>query len=90
MKLHDVLYNWLQMKIVLDARPTDKAAKDTYDFFYEILIEDHHVSNISVEKDEERYIIHYEMDGVNKKQMFDAYTVEKLLEDINSEPKYNQ
>jgi hypothetical protein len=90
MVLQDALFNWLQMKIVSDARPEDGAAKETLDFFGIILSEDHHLSDIEagVEAGDKLYI-QYVVDGESKKQTFDRERAEQLLTDINSNPKYN-
>lgn len=91
MKLFDALFNWLQIKVVADARPDDKAAVDTRDFFEEILREDHKVTSLAVNQDDTMYRIRYQVeDGSAKTQMFDRESVEQLLEAIESEPKYNQ
>ncbi|QGQ95748.1 hypothetical protein EHS13_13100 [Paenibacillus psychroresistens] len=90
MVLQDALFNWLQMKIVSDARPDDGAAKETLDFFDIILTEDHHLSEIEVVVEEEtKLYIKYTVDGESKKQLFDRERAEQLLTDINSNPKYN-
>jgi hypothetical protein len=91
LKLQDALFNWLQMKVVSEARVNDQAAKETMDFFEEILREDHLLSSFQVaETDETMYLLHYEKDGESKKQMFDRESADKLLDEINSNPKYNQ
>lgn len=90
MNLHDALFNWLQIKQVSAARPEDQAAKDTLDFFETILAEDHHLANVHVAKiDETMYHIQYEADGETKQQKFHRELADRLLEDINSNPKYN-
>jgi hypothetical protein len=90
MVLQDALFNWLQMKIVSDARPEDGAAKETLDFFALILNEDHHLTEIVVNTDDETIItIHYVLEGESKKHTFDRERAEQLLTDINSNPKYN-
>jgi hypothetical protein len=89
--LQDALFNWLQMAIVADARPEDQAAKETQQFFEEILREDHGLSDFHIEqKDETTLFIRFEQDGQIKKQMFDRESAEKLLDDIRSNPKYNE
>jgi hypothetical protein len=89
--LQDALFNWLQMTIVAEARPEDHAAKETQQFFEQILREDHGLSDFHIEqKDETRLHIRFEQDGESKKQMFDRESSEKLLEDILSNPKYNE
>jgi hypothetical protein len=90
MVLQDALFNWLQMKIVSDARPEDGAAKEKLDFFALILNEDHHLTEIVVNAEDETFInIHYVLEGESKKHTFDRERVEQLLTDINSNPKYN-
>jgi hypothetical protein len=90
MVLQDALFNWLQMKIVSDARPGDGAAKETLDFFAQILSEDHKLTRFDVSNQDETMIyIQFEIDGTSKKQMFDRERAEQLLTDINSNPKYN-
>ncbi|MCD1261533.1 hypothetical protein B5M42_022275 [Paenibacillus athensensis] len=91
MKLQDALYNWLQMHIVADARPEDGAAAETLEFFAIILREDHGLTRFYVDgKDDDNIYIAYEQEGELRKQPFDRETAEKLLDDINSNPKYNQ
>jgi hypothetical protein len=90
MVLQDALFNWLQIKIVSDARPEDGAAKETLDFFEQILREDHKLTSFSVSgSDETMLFVQYEVDGKSKKQMIDRERAEQLLKDINSNPKYN-
>ena len=91
MKLQDALFNWLQMHIVTEARPDDRAARETMDFFAVILREDHAVTSFDVfEKNDTSIQIAYEQEGISKKQVFDREAAEKLLEEINANPKYNQ
>ncbi|MDF2669200.1 MAG: hypothetical protein K0R67_1506 [Paenibacillus sp.] len=91
MKVRDALYNWLQMKIVSEERPEDGAAKETLDFFAEILREDHHVTNFSIDSmDSSAIIIRYDHEGVTAHERFDRELAEQLLQDIISNPKYNE
>lgn len=90
MRVEDVFFNWLQMKIVSDARPEDRAAEDTKDFFEEILREDHAVTSWGTTSDDTRIYIAYEQNGGSKKLFFDKELAGQLLTDINSNPKYNQ
>jgi len=91
MNLQDALFNWLQMHIVAKARPEDRAAKDTLDFFDEILRDDHHLTEYEVIGTDDTFIhIQYTAEGKSKKVMFDREHAEQLLTDINSNPKYNQ
>lgn len=91
MKLGDAFFNWMQMHIVSQARPEDEAAKETLDFFALILREDHGVSKLEIlpEIDETKIWIGYEQEGEYHKHCFDRESAEKLLDDINSNPIYN-
>ncbi|OCT17124.1 hypothetical protein A8709_24375 [Paenibacillus pectinilyticus] len=91
MKLGDAFFNWLQMHIVSEARPEDEAAKETLDFFALILREDHGVSNLTIlpESDDMKIWIGYEHEGEYHRHHFDRESAEKLLDDINSNPIYN-
>ncbi|MFC4103938.1 hypothetical protein [Paenibacillus xanthanilyticus] len=90
MRFEDALFNWLQIHMVAHARPDDRAAVDTLDFFRQLLAEDHEVSDIRVERVDDTMIhIRIEQGGRSKLQMFDRAAGEQLLADINSNPKYN-
>ncbi len=90
MLLNDVVFNWLQMKIVSEARPDDQAAQETLDFFDLILREDHLASNIQVQLEgEHQYLVTYIRESEHVTQRIDREAVEMLLADINSNPKYN-
>jgi len=91
LKLDDALFNWLQIKTVADARPDDNAAKETADFFYTILTEDHQVSQLRVDTiGADMLQIVYEVSGETRKKSFDRQMTEQLLHDINENPKYNE
>jgi hypothetical protein len=91
MKLQDALYNWLQIRLVAEARPDDGAAAETERFFADILKEDHGLEQFGIGKtDETMYHVHYVKDGKKKVQMYDREAAEQLLEDIRSNPKYNE
>ncbi len=89
MKLNDALFNWLQIKVVVEARPTDQAAQETYQFFSTMLHDDHAVEIKAIEKDETMYSVSYIHDGKKKKQMFDREAIDILLDNIEKEPKFN-
>jgi hypothetical protein len=91
MKLQDALFNWLQMKIVVDARPDDRAAIETRDFFEQILSEDHRMTRFEVIKSDGPFIsIEYVVDDTVSEMKFPRETAEQLLHDINDNPKYNE
>jgi hypothetical protein len=90
MRLEDALFNWLQIQIVWDARPSDRSAKDTVLFFEQILREDHQVTKLEKKKEGAFYRIDYERNGQPESVTFPCFAAEKLLQDIINEPKYNQ
>ncbi|MCF6093551.1 hypothetical protein L1765_06065 [Microaerobacter geothermalis] len=90
MNLQDTLFNWLQIKVVADYRPNDKAAKETESFFRGILEEDHQVNELKVSRDDTMYHIHYVVNGKKKLQMFPKEMIDVLLEQINGEPRYGE
>lgn len=90
MKLHDAIFSWLQMKIVSEARPHDRTAKETLDFFAQILQEDHQLCNIRVDLDGTVYRVGFEQGGQLQMKQFDREWAEQLLADINANPKYNE
>lgn len=91
MQLQDALFNWLQIQIVWEARPSDRSAKDTVRFFETMLEEDHQVTEITKTKQKEAacYLVEYVQSGEKKMIEFPAETADKLLNDILQEPRYN-
>lgn len=91
MTLQDALFNWLQIKLVCEARPEDGPARETADFFAKILREDHGVTLVELAgRDETMIRLRYETEGKTKLQMFDREAAEKLLTDIEAEPRYGR
>lgn len=90
MKLNDALFNWLQIKVVAEARPDDQAAQETYQFFTSLIHEDHQIKIEEIEKDETMYRLIYFLEGKKKTQMFDREAVDVLLDNIENEPKFNE
>jgi hypothetical protein len=90
LKLTDALSNWLSIKKVHDERPDDLAAKDTFEFFSEILKEDHHVEILSVTIQGPFYIIVFEKNGDEQTEKFFVDAVEALYEGIQNEPRFNE
>ncbi|WP_240904103.1 hypothetical protein [Bacillus sp. N1-1] len=89
MNLQDAMYNWLSIKVVANQRQDDQAAQDTYEFFHDILTEDHLVSDLSVEVSHEYYVVHYRQNGEEDSKKFPVELIEALLTSIENEPKYN-
>ncbi len=88
MDLEKAIFNWLQIAVVSEARLEDEAAKKTADFFKGILKTDHQLLDITYERDPFNYIVTYKKDGKEEKKNFATSTVEKLIEDIENEPKF--
>lgn len=89
MKLNDAIFNWLQIKVVAEARPEDQAAQETFAFFSNILKEDFNVQIEKVEIEEPLYKVYYVYNGEAKVARFSCESVEYLLENIENEPKFN-
>ncbi|WP_273850275.1 hypothetical protein [Guptibacillus spartinae] len=89
MNLQDTLYNWLSIKVVANERKGDQAAQDTYEFFHEILKEDHQLSNLNVEVSQGYYVVRYRQNGEEDSKKFPVELIEALLASIENEPKYN-
>ncbi|MBA4601195.1 hypothetical protein [Thermoactinomyces mirandus] len=90
MQFKDCLFNWLQIQIVQDARPSDRSARETVQFFEEMLREDHGVEQLEKQKEGDQYVVRYQQSGEEKEEKFPKVFAEKLLRDILAEPKYNQ
>jgi hypothetical protein len=83
MTLQDALFNWLQINLVAEARPDDNAARETRDFFEQILREDHGLTHVEVsDADETTILLRYTADGETKTQSYDREQAEQLLRDI--------
>ena len=89
MKFDDAIFNWLQIAVVAEVRPDDLSAKETADFFKKLLIEDHQITTIRYERDPLIYTVYYEKDGKEEKMTFGLDLVDKLIDDIEKEPKYD-
>ncbi|MFF2886776.1 hypothetical protein [Paenibacillus sp. NPDC057967] len=91
MRLEDALFNWVQIRLVADARQEDGAARDTLAFFEEILQEDHGLSSFEIERaDETMLYVRYVKDGRALLKLYPREAGEQLLHDINATPKYNE
>jgi hypothetical protein len=84
--VQDALYNWLSIKVVCDARPDDSAARETLDLFDDIIINEHHLSDLEVTTDDLMYYVSYILDGESKKTRFPRELIEVMLNQINQEP----
>ncbi|WP_139997851.1 hypothetical protein [Paenibacillus paridis] len=90
MRFEDALFNWLQIKVVSNARLDDQAAQETLSFFEQILSEDHGLSDYSIIRTDDTMIhVKYTKEGRSKLQLYPRELGEQLLTDIESNPKYN-
>lgn len=92
MKLQVALFNWLQIHIVSEQRPDDGAAKETVQFFETILKEDHELTSFEacLDGSDERYVITYWREEEMSTEVFDREDAERLWQDIEANPKYNE
>lgn len=88
MDIEKAIFNWLQIAVVYEARPDDPAAKETEEFFREILTKDHQIEKITYERGPFNYIVTFEKEGREEKKPFASSTIEKLIEDIENEPRF--
>lgn len=89
MKLEDALFNWLQIRLVADARPDDGAARDTESFFAEILRDDHHLQQVQLFETDDTIGISFELNGTEERRTYSKEHAMQLLADIEANPKYN-
>ncbi|KAA0548079.1 hypothetical protein FZW96_10130 [Bacillus sp. BGMRC 2118] len=85
--LQDTLYNWLTIKVVADVRVDDMAAQDTVKLFYDVLTEEHGISEIAVKRDEHMYEVFYVLQGEQKKTRFPVELIDVMLEQMEAEPE---
>ncbi|WPS86791.1 hypothetical protein SMD22_20115 [Brevibacillus halotolerans] len=88
MRLADALFNWLQIRVVVDFRNNDRSASDTEAFFQQILREDHKVDQLQVQMEEGGYLVTYTIDNELHEMSFDREAVDALLTAIENEPTY--
>ncbi|WP_048602610.1 hypothetical protein [Rubeoparvulum massiliense] len=90
MELRGALLNWLQISVVVVARPDDQSAQETQRFFREVLREDFQIQEIKYERDPIQYTVHYlQAEEDWEEAGFDRLSVESLIIAIQSEPRYN-
>jgi Fe-S oxidoreductase len=83
----DVLYNWLTIKVVCDARPNDTAAQETCAHFEEVLTNEYEVSNLEITTDDVMYYVSCQKGEELKKNRFPRELIEVMLNQINLEPE---
>ncbi|MDR4886645.1 hypothetical protein RGU12_03655 [Fredinandcohnia sp. QZ13] len=88
--LQDAIYNWLTIKIVAEARPDDKAAKETFDLFEDILVNEFKLKDIQIQKDDVMYLVNYTIDGEAKSARFPTELIEVMHNQISQHPERYQ
>lgn len=85
--LQDAFYNWLSIKVVSDARPNDKAAKETLEHFEVVLKEDHKIEEVvRLEHNEDLYFVYYLLNGEEKSMRFPKDLIDFMLNAMEREP----
>lgn len=82
MTLDQALFNWLQIYYVLEQRPHDEAAKETSQFFWTILTEDHGVQTVKVDRLDDMYIVRLKQKGIELEKKFPVQAVQQLWFDL--------
>ncbi|KEK25883.1 hypothetical protein [Bacillus gaemokensis] len=85
--VQDALYNWLTIKTVAEARPSDVAAQETYLLFHNMLYGDHQLRDVTVEKKEDMYLVTYEREGEKHSTRFPVELIDCFLDQMNQEPE---
>ncbi len=89
MSLQDALSNWLSIQLVVELRTDDEAAKETADWFVEILLEDYQVTKPRYQYDEESemYQVFYFQDNDEKSKQYPSDYAEVILRQIKENPE---
>jgi hypothetical protein len=85
--IQDALYNWLTIKVVVDARPDDTAAVETFEFFDQILKDEHQIEDLEISKDEDMYYLTYSLQGEQKKSRYPIELIDIMHDQIQQEPE---
>lgn len=85
--VQDALYNWLSIKVVADARVEDISARDTTNLFKDILTEEHGISDLRVEKDDQLYWVYYKQSDEEKKARFPVELIDIMINQMEDEPE---
>ncbi|MEH7238443.1 hypothetical protein [Bacillus sp. JJ1562] len=88
--LQDAIYNWLTIKVVAEARPDDKAAKETFDLFEDILVNEFKLRDIEIQKDDVMYLVKYKIDGEEKSTRFPIDLIDIMHDQIQEHPERYQ
>ena len=89
MKLSEALFNWLQIRLVANARPEDGAAQETVAFFEEMLKNEHAVEELAIaETDATMVHVRYRQNGNGKRQLFQRERAGELLSSIEDDARF--
>lgn len=87
--LKDVIYNWLSIKLVVELRPFDSAARETLSMFEEILLGDFQAKVNTVNLREGFYFVELESNGEEIEFQFPKDYVSMMVRQIeNHSEKY--
>jgi hypothetical protein len=84
--VQDALYNWLTIKVIYEARPTDEAAKETYELFDGILKDEHGVSNVEIKVIEDFYSVKYTQSEKERSTRFPVEMIDCFIDQIKVNP----
>jgi hypothetical protein len=85
--VQDALYNWLTIKVIYEARPSDEAAKETYELFDGILKNDHGVSNVEIEVMEDFYLVKFSQNEKERSTRFPVEMIDCFIDQIKMNPE---
>jgi len=85
--VQDALYNWLTIKVIFEARPSDAAAKETYVLFDGILKNDHGVSIVEIEVKEDFYLVKFIQNEKERSTRFPIEMIDCFRDQIKMNPE---
>ena len=84
--VQDALYNWLTIKVIYEARPSDEAAKETYELFDGILKDEHGVNNVQIEVMEDFYLVIFTQNEKERSTRFPIEMIDCFIDQIKMNP----
>lgn len=85
LSLQDTLFNWLTIQIVADKKTDDTAAQETCKEFITVLQENHQVTDLSYEKQDDLYVVKYKKDDEEEQKQFPTELAESLIQSIEDQ-----
>ena len=86
--VQDAIYNWLTIKVVIDHRPEDTAAKETVLWFENTLQEKFGISDYHYKKSGGWYIVTYKNEESVNEFRFPEDMIEVMLNQILQNPEH--